>query len=251
MLCGISRFSPRSIIATATFFTTSVLVAKLVPSQISESTLPAYKAVYPANNYLPALAALVVAAIVAKNVVRRFVPAVCKDTDGNCDAIVSPTDGFKLLPYLVSGLTFSLGLIASGMVSPLKVLGFLRMPPPLETWDPSLGMIILGGVIPNAIHYYFLRTASEKPTPLFDWENWQVPTRRDIDWKLIVGATAFGAGWGLGGVCPGPAIVTLGQLATTWFNGTGGEQLQAAAVGWGAYAANFLVGMAGARALMG
>lgn len=241
MLCGVSRFSPRSLIATATFFITSVLVARIFPSPLAEKVLPAYLPTYPSNNYIPGLAVLVVGAIVAKDLLRRFLPTLCADPKAN------QLNDLKLLPYLLSGLTFSIGLVVSGMVSPLKVLGFLRLPPPLDTWDPSLAMVILGGVIPNAVDYYFVKQANEgHPKPHFAWEEWRVPNRKDVDWKLITGATLFGAGWGLAGVCPGPAITTLGQLIV---NALHGEVVKEAAKGWAAFAFNIILGMAGARYL--
>lgn len=247
MLCGVSRLSPRSLIATATFFATSVIVARIFPSPLAEKTLPAYIPTYPSNNYLPALAALVVAAVVAKDLLRRFLPALCVSSETTES---KDPNGVKLLPYLLSGLTFSVGLVASGMVSPLKVLGFLRLPPPLDNWDPSLAMVIFGGVIPNAIDYYFVKQSNGgKPKPNFAWEEWRVPNRSDVDWKLIVGATLFGAGWGLGGVCPGPAITTFGQLVVTALSG-GEVALQAAVKGWAAFAVNMVLGMAGARYLL-
>lgn len=90
------------------------------------------------------------------------------------------------------------------MVSPLKVVSFLQ---PLEpNFDPSLAMVVLGGVLPNALHYQDLKHQAK-----LSWEQWRVPDRSDIDWRLIVGSVAFGLGWGLAGVCPGPGLVGLSQ----------------------------------------
>ena len=97
------------------------------------------------------------------------------------------------------------------MASPLKVLGFLR---PFSfsgkdaVFDPSLAMIVLGGVVPNAVYWNIV----EKGKARYTWETWRVPSRTDVDWRLIGGATMFGVGWGLAGVCPGPAIVGVGRM---------------------------------------
>jgi len=113
-----------------------------------------------------------------------------------------PPGWVKELPYFLSGLIFALGLQISGMLSPLKVISFLQ--PFSPTFDPSLAMVVIGGVIPNMLHYVDLK----KEAKLF-WEEWRVPARRDIDWRLITGSVLFGLGWGLAGVCPGPALVGL------------------------------------------
>jgi uncharacterized membrane protein YedE/YeeE len=114
---------------------------------------------------------------------------------------------------MLSGLVFGLGLQVSGMANPAKVLGFLTFPN-WETFDPSLMLVLLFGVIPNALHWYLLNKTSKsngkKPSPRYPWEKWSVPTRKDIDLRLIGGAAVFGIGWGLAGVCPGPAVVGVG-----------------------------------------
>lgn len=115
-----------------------------------------------------------------------------------------PPGWIKEVPYFVSGLTFALGLQISGMISPLKVISFLQ--PFQANFDPSLAMVVLGGVIPNTLHYQGLKHQAK-----LAWEEWRVPSRTDIDWRLIVGSVAFGLGWGLAGVCPGPGLVGLSQ----------------------------------------
>jgi uncharacterized protein len=100
----------------------------------------------------------------------------------------------------VSGLVFGLGLIVSGMANPAKVLGFLDLAGP---WDPSLAFVMGGAVLITAAGFAVLRRrrASLTGEPL----RWPTATR--IDLRLALGSLAFGAGWGLAGFCPGPALV--------------------------------------------
>ncbi|MCS3507827.1 MAG: DUF6691 family protein [Achromobacter spanius] len=100
----------------------------------------------------------------------------------------------------VSGLVFGLGLIVSGMANPAKVLGFLDLAGP---WDPSLAFVMGGAVLITAVGFAVLRRrrASLTGEPL----RWPTATR--IDLRLALGSLAFGAGWGLAGFCPGPALV--------------------------------------------
>ncbi|AUA55895.1 Predicted transporter component [Achromobacter spanius] len=100
----------------------------------------------------------------------------------------------------VSGLVFGLGLIVSGMANPAKVLGFLDL---AGAWDPSLAFVMGGAVLITAAGFAVLRRrrASLTGEPL----RWPTATR--IDLRLALGSLAFGAGWGLAGFCPGPALV--------------------------------------------
>ena len=99
-----------------------------------------------------------------------------------------------------SGLVFGLGLIVSGMANPAKVLGFLDI---AGDWDPSLAFVMGGAVLVTAAGFALLRrkSASLSGEPL----RWPTATR--VDARLALGSLAFGAGWGLAGFCPGPALV--------------------------------------------
>jgi len=103
---------------------------------------------------------------------------------------------------LATGLLFGAGLVVSGMTKPEKVIGFLDV---LGLFDASLVFVMAGAI---AVHWMAYRWKKGRTTPLFD-SKFLVPTRRDIDAKLLLGALIFGAGWGLGGYCPGPGIVSL------------------------------------------
>ncbi len=111
-----------------------------------------------------------------------------------------------LIAFL-SGLTFGAGLLLSGMTRPEKVIGFLDLP---GGWDPSLAFVMVGAIAVHSIAYLLVRRL---PGPLLG-RTWSLPTRRDIDHRLILGAALFGAGWGMAGYCPGPALTAL-PTATT------------------------------------
>lgn len=107
------------------------------------------------------------------------------------------------LVSLVTGLVFGLGLIVSGLVNPAKVLGFLDL---AGAWDPSLIFVMAGAIAVAAGAFAMAgrRSATLLGGPV------QLPTSRTIDARLIAGSTVFGIGWGIAGLCPGPALVVLG-----------------------------------------
>jgi uncharacterized membrane protein YedE/YeeE len=101
------------------------------------------------------------------------------------------------------GLVFGVGLLVSGMNLPFKVLGFLDL---FGRWDPSL-MFVMGGAIPFAAAGFAL--AHRRGRSLLG-EPLSLPENKNVDPRLLAGALIFGIGWGIAGVCPGPAIVNLG-----------------------------------------
>jgi uncharacterized membrane protein YedE/YeeE len=103
---------------------------------------------------------------------------------------------------LISGLLFGIGLTLSQMINPAKVLAFLDI---AGAWDPSLVFVMIGALIVAAPAH----AIAGKRTRPFYGGNFAIPTRRDIDKSLIIGAVLFGAGWGMAGYCPGPAIAGL------------------------------------------
>jgi uncharacterized membrane protein YedE/YeeE len=110
---------------------------------------------------------------------------------------------FRLVA-LISGLLFGLGMAISGMADPAKVIGFLDV---AGHWDPSL-MFVMGGALLVFMPAYFLLIKS-KAKPL-NAEEFCLSTSKKIDAKLLSGAAIFGLGWGIAGVCPGPAVSSLG-----------------------------------------
>lgn len=118
----------------------------------------------------------------------------------------------NLLSALASGLLFGLGLALSGMTRPEKVVGFLDV---TGAWDTSLAFVMGGAVL---VYATVRRFALGRGAPVFA-PSFGEPSRRDIDPRLVGGAALFGAGWGLAGYCPGPAIVSAvpaGGSATTF-----------------------------------
>ena len=105
---------------------------------------------------------------------------------------------------LISGLVFGFGLILSGMANPAKVIGFLDL---AGSWDPSLAFV-MGGAI--AIGFFAFKYAETRNTTLLG-EELNLPRNNTIDKRLMGGSLVFGAGWGLGGFCPGPGLVSLGM----------------------------------------
>lgn len=108
----------------------------------------------------------------------------------------------RIVEFLV-GLLFGIGLILSGMTDPGKVIGFLDL---FGNWDPSLALV-MGGAIMVGV---FAFAIAKKRTSTFLGGALHLPKSTDIDKRLVVGGLVFGAGWGLAGFCPGPALVSLG-----------------------------------------
>ena len=107
-----------------------------------------------------------------------------------------------ILSAFASGLIFGLGLLISQMVNPAKVLAFLDI---FGDWDPTLAVVMGAAVAASALGHY---VAKRREVPLFG-RGLDVPTRSDLEPRLLAGAALFGVGWGLVGLCPGPAITAL------------------------------------------
>ena len=112
----------------------------------------------------------------------------------------------KYLSALVTGLLFAFGLALSGMTQPSKVVGFFDFSQGLQSWDPSLAFVMGGGML---VYMPVYRLVQRRKRPLFE-ERFRLPTRRDIDARLLLGSALFGIGWGLAGFCPGPALTSVG-----------------------------------------
>jgi uncharacterized protein len=103
---------------------------------------------------------------------------------------------------LLAGVIFGLGLIVGGMTNPAKVLPFLDIS---GDWDPSLAFVMMGAI---AVGFFAFKAAAKQSRSLLGLPM-QLPASKQIDRKLVIGAILFGAGWGLAGFCPGPAVASL------------------------------------------
>ena len=105
---------------------------------------------------------------------------------------------------LIAGIIFGIGLTISEMINPAKVLGFLNL---FGGWDPSLAFVMVGALVVTTPFIFIYK----KQKPLFA-ESFSISQKKDLDNKLIIGSVLFGAGWGLAGLCPGPAISSLALM---------------------------------------
>jgi len=108
----------------------------------------------------------------------------------------------RLVSALFSGTLFGVGLTISGMTDPQRVRGFLDL---FGRWDPTLAFVMGGAVLVMAIAWRLRRRMGH---PVFG-DTFVLPGRSDLDARLILGSALFGIGWGLAGLCPGPAIASL------------------------------------------
>jgi hypothetical protein len=109
------------------------------------------------------------------------------------------------LVSLFCGIIFSIGLVISQMINPAKVLGFLNL---FGEWDPSLAFVMIGALI---IYSPLFHLFKNKEKPIFS-SSFSISNKKEIDKELIFGSILFGAGWGLVGLCPGPAITSIALL---------------------------------------
>jgi uncharacterized membrane protein YedE/YeeE len=111
----------------------------------------------------------------------------------------------RILSALVIGLIFGLGISISGMANPAKVLNFFDI---FGTWDPSLAFVMAGALAVNIPGY---RLAFRRPAPVIE-PRFQLPEKRVIDRRLVLGSATFGIGWGIAGFCPGGALPVISTL---------------------------------------
>ena len=110
----------------------------------------------------------------------------------------------RAITAFLTGLLFGIGLIVAQMTNPSKVIGFLDV---AGNWDPSLAFVMVGAIGVYGLAYWLSRARQARP---FLVDGFNLPVRRQIDRPLVLGALIFGAGWGLSGFCPGPALTSAG-----------------------------------------
>ncbi len=109
------------------------------------------------------------------------------------------------LAIFLSGMLFAIGLGVAGMTLPSRVIGFLDI---FGAWDPTLVFVMVGGI---GVHAAAYRMIAHRPSPIFE-AKFHIPARHAVDRKLLVGSAIFGIGWGIGGYCPGPGLVSLASF---------------------------------------
>jgi uncharacterized membrane protein YedE/YeeE len=220
MLCGLSRLSGRSATAVAAFFPVAMIthhIAHPFPSSACPGDVPCYKPVYLTRETTTSLfviaalsmfAARTVPIIIAKATASRTTrvtngPA-SQTTRNAKQPSTDPHLPARISTQFFTGLLFALGLHISGMSNSAKVTSFFSFPV-MQYWDPSLGLVILFGVLPNLIENQLVGL---KTPPSFA-DKFALPTKtfKDVNMRFVLGAAAFGVGLGLAGTCPGPAIL--------------------------------------------
>ena len=111
------------------------------------------------------------------------------------------------LVTVFTGLIFGIGLIMSGMTNPAKVQNFLDL---FGTWDPSLALVMGGAILITMPGFWLVK---KRQTPFFE-DSFLIPQKTNLDFYLLTGSAIFGIGWGLGGFCPGPVIVSISNGST-------------------------------------
>lgn len=128
----------------------------------------------------------------------------CTSGHGVCGlSRLSPRSLVATGTFMFAGLVFGIGLLVSGMANPNKVLGFLDLAGP---WDPSLALVMAGAIAVGVVAFAVAR----QRTISFLGAEMKLPAARQIDPQLVSGSVLFGVGWGIAGLCPGPALVSLG-----------------------------------------
>lgn len=207
-----SRFSYRSFVATLSFFSTALITSQLFPAVLPVATVPLMAASSSGMDSLTTFLLLQIPFILY-TALPTLLPR----------SIASVVSSFCI------GVHFAFGLALAGMTKPSKVLGFFYLPfLPINNWDPSLAMVALGGLLPNIFVQQSIQAWSK---PLYK-ERFDLPSKKDVDFKLCLGSAVFGIGWGesscslillrygylfdhrclgLSGLCPGPAVTVVGS----------------------------------------
>lgn len=192
MLSGLARLSKRSAVATLCFFTSAVLCVRVVGTgPLYPSSAPAYRVSPHDAHHVRQLGVVVVALFTSSALLASLAYRSRRRAT------------WRSITALSAGVNFAAGLLISGMSRPEKTLGFLNLTH-TTSFDPSLFMIVLGGLLPNFCLHQFLGSK----TPILDTQS-HLSNNNKIDAKLVIGSLLFGVGWGLYGICPGPAIVGL------------------------------------------
>ncbi|GAX13065.1 uncharacterized protein FisN_2Hh575 [Fistulifera solaris] len=208
-ICGISRFSLRSLVATCTFTGTAIFTQFVISPLRNWSAWTRFLRTSGTPYWHPWASALFTSAVCMVALVRPIpVPETVEDKK---EQIVAQNKG---LGAALSGMMFALGLSISGMTKTSKVHDFLCLSGfSNNTYDPTLMTVMGSGILASLLSYQMLsdytvtkRFLIDSPISLPRGSSFSVPTNRAIDKKLLLGAVIFGTGWGLTGICPGPGL---------------------------------------------
>ena len=188
MLCGIARLSIRSILATATFFATAVGVVQYTGT-LGPSAPPSTSFGYTTVALLQ-IPFLLYRYIIPKTIPKRY---------------------YKLVSSFVIAVHFALGLALAGMLQPSKIKNFFILPFS-SSFDPSLALVAVGGLLPNLVAWLVQVRYAEKPK----WASRFDLSIAQVDWSLFLGSVVSGAAWGWLGISPGPGIVLEGAFVEQW-----------------------------------
>jgi len=201
-ICGNSRFSIRSFVYTCVFMAAGVITATATRTAEALNVVAGAGLIMPSADFMQRasilalllLSALMFPALLAKK---------------KKDTALEKENGFlDCLTEFICGSVFGFGLSLSGMTLPSKVAAFLS--PLSSVFDPSL-LLVMGSalLIATPASYLILTSKTTKMKTPICADRFQVPTNKQVDAKLLIGGLLFGTGWGLGGICPGPALVTM------------------------------------------
>ena len=220
-LCGLARRSPRSLVAVLTFMTTGALSANFLH-------LPQYSDLFTTNgpqdlyytNMVPSstLFSLAIPTLLVIGI-GKLVSRECKRTHSATEktALKSSSSSSSILMHLTSyasGIVFGLGLGISGMCNPDRVSRFLDFSGS-DGWDPTLASVLGGGVLCTFLSFHYFKYTKTKCALTTNClgeilKIGAVAPNTNINSRLVLGAALFGCGWGMAGMCPGPALVSLG-----------------------------------------
>jgi uncharacterized membrane protein YedE/YeeE len=205
-VCGISSLRSRSLVATCTFMFVGIVTAMAANTS---AFMPVFR-----NNLELAETGPCIAACIGICLVVMLIGNLLKEP---CSPNVSPTDGpentavpkkltfkdiFIVTADVIFGVCFALVMGISNMTKPAATISFLD----LRYWNPALAFIMGSAIAVALPSFWFIY---KQPRP-FLASKFSLPTKKDIDAQLVIGASIFGVGWGLTGVCPGPALTNLG-----------------------------------------
>ena len=208
-ICGNSRFSVRSMVYTGLFMATGFATATLFDTNgglgVDSTHVALSDMNLPSGETMTRYAAIVAAAAASFLGLGAASKALSKKSD---DEHTGAHETLNIITEALSGLVFGIGLTISGMRRAAKVSGFLSALSP--SFDPSL-MLVMGGAMAVAIPGFQMVKSKKKPAC---GKEFGIPKNNKLDKKLITGGVLFGAGWGLAGLCPGPAIVSAAARPT-------------------------------------